>query len=168
MGKIFKYNKLKLTKSMKNIVFFLLGIIVLFVPIRKNFYLNLTESSPMGIYKIINSKEYKVGDFICIDIKNNDKIITKDKSIPFIKKIVAKQGDIINIKDYQVYINENYLCSIVKKDFSGKDLAYQEFNNYELKEDEFYVLGENPYSYDSRYYGIILKKNIICAVKLVF
>lgn len=54
-----------------------------------------------------------------------------------------------------------------KKYLSGKDLAYQEFNNYELKEDEFYVLGENPYSYDSRYYGIILK-NIICAVKLVF
>jgi signal peptidase I len=85
----------------------------------------------------------------------------------FIKRIVGLPGETIEIKEGKVIIksegevqtlNEKYLSSI---NFDGREY------NFTLKENEYFVLGDNRnFSYDSRYFGPLNKKFIVGRVIL--
>jgi signal peptidase I len=85
----------------------------------------------------------------------------------FIKRIVGLPGETVEIKEGKVIIksgdkvqtlNEKYLPSI---NFNGREY------NFTLKENEYFVLGDNRnFSYDSRYFGPLNKKFIIGRVIL--
>ena len=108
----------------------------------------------------------------------------------FIKRVIGLPGDIIEIRDKIVYINELKLEEPYKQNttdviypgdisFWNSQEKYQEewekgnfvnlpytsirdnFGPIKVPEDSFFVLGDNrDYSYDSRFWGPVIKKNI--------
>ncbi len=74
----------------------------------------------------------------------------------FIKRIIATPGDTINITNGVTYIND--------KPIEEKFVIYtsmKDINTVKLKDNEYFVMGDNRYvSYDSRYWGPITKDEI--------
>ena len=96
----------------------------------------------------------------------------------FVKRLIALPGDTVAIQDNHLYVNgqqiaypknmyesPNYNYVIVLKDDSGKKYALKE---YTLKENEYYVLGDNRgNSNDSHSVGPIPRSMIIAHVRTV-
>ncbi len=92
-----------------------------------------------------------------VDIKQND-IVVVDKSIQgstLIKRLIGLPGDTVECINGKIFIND--------KEYDDK-YAYgitDDFSKVELKEDEYFILGDNRMvSEDSRYFGPVKRNNI--------
>lgn len=90
----------------------------------------------------------------------------KDPSQNFIKRVIGLPGETIEIKDGQIKVYKGDEIKVLDEskylslDTSGSLRA-------ELKEDEYFVLGDNrPFSFDSRRFGVLPEDNIIGRVFL--
>lgn len=79
-------------------------------------------------------------------------------NVKILKIIVGLPGDVIEMKEGKVYINDDYIS--VYKTKNGPFLPYKEFI-FTLKEDEFWVAGSTPVALDSRYIGPVSLTDII-------
>lgn len=91
------------------------------------------------------------------DIKRND-IVVVDKSVQgstLIKRLIGLPGETIECINGKIFIND--------KEYEDK-YAYgitEDFPKVELKDDEYFILGDNRIvSEDSRYFGAINRKSI--------
>lgn len=107
------------------------------------------------IYKF---KEPEQGDIIVFKFPGDEK---KD----FIKRLIAKGGQAVMIKDGNVHIDGK----LVEEPFIIRGITYYNKNPYgsagkniKVPEGYYYVLGDNSASSrDSRYWGFVPQKNII-------
>lgn len=97
-----------------------------------------------------------------------DSQIPQKKEI-LLKKIIAVNGDFVEVNTQGVFINENLLpnSKIFSFDSEGNLLEFKPFKR-KLKENELFVIGENIKSYDSRYFGVVnILQNEVKKVKLM-
>ena len=93
------------------------------------------------------------GKIVVVDIK-------KDK---IIKRVIAEPGDSVYAKDGIVYVNDEE----IKEKYVHS--ATEDFEKVYLKDDEYFVMGDNrKVSYDSRSLGSIKKNMIMGTTNFVF
>lgn len=86
-----------------------------------------------------------------------------DDEIEYVKRVIGLPGDIINIKNNTVYINdkaleEPYLESDVFTNITGSSLEFP----FQVPESQYFVMGDNrENSSDSRQWGTVPVENII-------
>lgn len=150
---------------------FLMGIIFL----AKNTYKNITPSVKLGYYiGVPFFYKIKRNDFIIfclhksIYINNLEQLHLImnnqcDNKMPyFIKRVIAIAKDKISINESGIYLNDQLIKQTKPlKYFYGQRLTHTNVVDYRLKDNEFVVIGNTPNSYDSRYFGIVNKKDII-------
>lgn len=92
------------------------------------------------------------------DIVTFDKV-KYGKKYDLVKRIVATENDTLSMKNYCLYINDEFIDDVY---FVGIIMPNGDIlESYTLKKDEFFVLGDNRgNSNDSRSLGIILKSDI--------
>ena len=162
MSNFFNYMKriIDLIKKEKKFLL-LVMIIILFKIFIFNFILVKGDS--------MNPK-YKNNDFMFLNkiiysfkpIRRGEVIVLKYKNNDLIKRIIGLPNDKIKVENGKLYINnkeyyENYINSYT---------ASYDFNEITLKDNEYFVMGDNRYnSYDSRNFGTITKNNIIGRVE---
>ncbi len=109
-------------------------------------------------------------DNFITNVNRGDIIIFEKDDREIIKRVIAKENDHIRITNEGIYINEELL---VEEYVSSENLNYSfiensKFNDVILKENEYFVLGDNRLvSYDSRYYGPITEDMITGKLKLI-
>lgn len=158
--------KKKLITSKFSIIIFILLIII---GILKFFYqdikifLNITSSIKLGIYimrKYDKNLPLKKGTFVVFSVP--DKAVkNREYYQDFIKEIVGTYGDDIEVIDNKIYINKEFKGEILEKDSYGNSIRTLKEGKQEIKEDEYFVMGSNPKSYDSRYWGTIRQQDIL-------
>lgn len=126
-------------------------------------FLNITPSVKIGIYitrKYENQFPLKKGTYV---IFHKPKKATKNREFyqDFLKEIVGVYGDDVEIIDNKVYINGEFKGDIFEKDSYGNNIRTLKAGKLELKKDEYFVMGSNPKSYDSRYWGAIKQDEIL-------
>lgn len=126
-------------------------------------FLNITPSVKIGIYitrKYENQIPLKKGTYV---IFHKPKKATKNREFyqDFLKEIVGTYGDDVEIIDNKVYINGKFKGDIFEKDSYGNSIRTLKTGKLELKKDEYFVMGTNPKSYDSRYWGAIKQDEIL-------
>lgn len=114
-----------------------------------------------GDYLIIDEISYRFagpqrGDVVVFNYP-------KDKSQRFIKRIIGLPGETVNISEGQVLVTlENGQFIILEEDYLPEDLKTYGAVNILLEEEQYFVLGDNrEYSFDSRAWGGVFKKDII-------
>jgi len=92
----------------------------------------------------------------------------EDSHVDYIKRIVGLPGDIIKIKDCQVYINRDGQKFVLEESYLPKDTCtvegpqLREGRSLRLKDGEFAVMGDNrTNSLDSRVFGVVKENAII-------
>lgn len=119
----------------------------------------LIEGDRILVNKIIYKfREPKIGEIIVFKYPNNPK---KD----FIKRLVAKGGDMVEIKSGNIFLNHRVLDepAIFKKIYYYNKGPYgEEGVAIHIPEDALFVLGDNSSaSKDSRFWGFVPRKNVI-------
>lgn len=138
--------------------------------------INLSPSMPVGIYR-----EYKV---IKTDIGKEDIVIFPipkkvesyvhgrgylPKDIKnLMKRVKGVTGDKIEIKDYKLYINGEYIKNVRKLDSLGMKLPEVNGQSFIVKQNELFVLGDEENSFDSLYFGVIQREDVMKKAKYLF
>lgn len=135
------------------------------------YWTNITDSMPVGVYK---ETEEKITKNSYVLLCKEDSFLQRAKSEgeckdghkPLLKSVVAKVGDVVTISDEGIFVNYRKLRNSERL----KNIRIQAKNivDYTLQEDEFLVMGRSPYSWDSRYFGIVRGNEFISQVVPVF
>lgn len=114
--------------------------------------------------------KYKNNDFMFLNkiiyrfsnIKRQEVVVIKYKDNDLIKRIIGLPNDKIKVENGKLYINNKE----VKENYINSYTASYDFDEITLKDNEYFVMGDNRYnSYDSRNFGTITKNNIIGRVE---
>jgi signal peptidase I len=114
-------------------------------------------------YIIVNKIVYKFekpkrGDVIAFNY------LLPDKKIVYVKRIVALSGDTIEVKRWNLYVNEK----IVKEPYILEKMNY-EFKVEKVPKNKVFVLGDNRNdNIDSRIFGAISTRSIIGKVIFIY
>jgi len=151
----------------QELVRFVLITLIIVVPIRifiaQPFIVSgssMVDTFHSGEYLIVDQLTYRFkeparGDVIVFRYPN-------DPSKHFIKRIIGIPGDIITIQNNSITLSNESLDEdiILEEPYVAKDVVYSPMTAI-LKEDEYFVLGDNrAASSDSRIWGILPKENI--------
>ncbi len=144
--------KEKIIKNIKELMPYI--IILLVIAFVRTFIITPIKVNGSSMFQTLNGKEYmllnKLGHIDRYDI-----VVVDTKDDELIKRVYGLPGEKIAIQNSNIYIND--------KKIEDK-YAYGNTNSYDaitLKEDEYFVLGDNRLvSLDSRTIGPVKKKNI--------
>lgn len=116
---------------------------------------------------------FETGDYLIVDEisyrfsepQRGDVVVfkyPKDTTQRFIKRIIGIPGETVNVKDGQVSIAKDSEIIILDESYLPDNLKTLGDINITLGADEYFVLGDNrQYSFDSRAWGVVPRKNII-------
>lgn len=148
-------------------------VLLIVVPVRyflfQPFIINGQSMEPnfkQGDYLIIDEISYRIkepqrGDIIVFRYPN-------DPSQRYIKRIVGLPGEIIEVRNNKVIIFSNGTSQTLdeSKYLSSNVLTTGDVKT-RLEKDQYFVMGDNrSFSFDSRKWGVVPKKNIIGKVFL--
>ena len=129
--------------------------------ILKFFSPNVQPSLPIGIYFKYKAKDYKKGDIIVfqLDEKYNQFYNSENTLLPM-KRIIADHTDNISFKNNHIFVNNEDYGEVFELGLKRP--------NGKIEKNCFYLLSKTKYSFDSRYYGQICKRDIKYKTKLVY
>lgn len=126
-----------------------LSVLLLIVSITHHWKLayNYTNSLPQTLFAIhIGQKDVKRGDYISFYPPRR---ATSGNEMPFVKKVVCLPGERIRSYGQQIFCEDKPVA--LAKEFSLKGLPLQKVSDQVLGEDDYFVVGTHPDSFDSRY-----------------
>lgn len=93
-------------------------------------------------------------------LKRFDIVVLKYDKELLIKRVIGMPGDYVEYKDNKLYINGKY----IKEDYTREDMddfILEVIGCSKIPDNKYLVLGDNrPVSKDSRYFGLVDKKDI--------
>lgn len=139
--------------------------------ISQNIVINRTDSVETGIYRKVIFPNFSKGHYVTYKPDDKYKKYVEstygnnhDGKILLLKKIVGTEGDVIEEKNFKIYINGEEKGKIYRlKGLTETSPNYKKV----LSKDEVFLMGETPDSFDGRYFGAIKKKELVSEVKLV-
>lgn len=139
-------------------------IIIIVVLLVRTFIVTPVKVSGKSMVDTLND-----GDLLFLykldDIKKND-IVVVSKEVTgsrIVKRVVGMPGDRIKCEEGIIYINDK------KYDDKYAYTITVDFDEIELKDDEYFVMGDNRYiSLDSRIFGPVKGKDILGTAELRF
>ena len=127
---------------------------------------SMEPSFESGDYLIVDELSYRFRD------PQRGEVVVfeypQDASQRFIKRVIGLPGEIIEIKDGKIIIDKDGKPQILDEDsYLPSSISTIGDIKAVLKEDEFFVLGDNrDYSFDSRRFGVVPRDKIIGRVVL--
>lgn len=142
--------------------------------IAKDYTVTVTKSLPLGIYKLTDIEHIEIGDIVQFSLNEKElEILYNRDYLPRFAKTLLKEvaADYSNREEIEIkedefykylYVSGKNYGPIFNKDSKGRTI--KEISLEELKpknKDEYLLLSSHYKSYDSRYFGLINKKDIL-------
>jgi type IV secretory pathway protease TraF len=119
------------------------------LPLTIVFRLNMSPSEPVGLYRLTHDS-----------LKHGAYVILADP----LKRIAGIPGDTVRTAPEGSYINGK----LWPMSAPNADFPHCPYGVYTLKQRQLWVMGENPLSYDSRYFCAIPQSLIFSAARPVW
>ena len=174
--------RIKFNSKILKIYLFFFIFILIFKIIAMNYTIVITESLPLGIYKLYSIKDtIKIGDIVQFKpdedtvkfIKNRGYLpeiantLVKEVAADYSNRDEIKLIYDTNLKLNLLYVGEKNYGPIFLKDSKGRDITFVSLEDLKPKNsDEFLLLSSHYKSYDSRYFGLINRKQILNKAKI--
>jgi signal peptidase I len=121
---------------------------------------SMSPTFESGDYLIVDEISYRFSD-----PQRGDVIVfnyPKDLTQRFIKRVIGLPGETINVANGEVQVIKDGKTTVLEEKYLPADLKTIGEIKITLGQDEYYVLGDNRnYSYDSRAWGVVPRKDII-------
>lgn len=151
-------------------VFILLGL--------AGFRVNLTNSLPLGIYRVVPLRTASYVAFCMPNAAGRLSVARGYRPIgscseggaPLLKQLVANPGDHVAVSAAGIAVNGVLLpnTQALNQDRAGRALLPWAFGDYVVAPGEFWVAStSNRYSYDSRYYGPVSARQVLGGLQSV-
>jgi conjugative transfer signal peptidase TraF len=132
---------------------------------------NYTPSVPVGLYRI-ESGPWRTGDLVAIepsaglrDILQRAGVLKQDRLL--LKRVAAVGGDTVCREGESIFLNGAFVARARKVDATGVSLP--EWSGCRsLTDEEVFLLGDNPRSFDGRYFGPTGAADVLGPVRTVF
>ncbi|WP_420404226.1 conjugative transfer signal peptidase TraF [Nisaea sp.] len=125
---------------------------------------NASASVAVGLYRVVSGAPER-GDFVFVRLpKSIEKLAAirgyLPAGVPLIKRIAATAGDDVCAINGAIIVNGEIVARQRKADRAGRPLPrWNECR--ELVQGEFFLLGDAPDSFDSRYFGPVTSAQVI-------
>lgn len=164
--------KERVLKIISNVLLVLVIVLTCLFSVKNIFYFEI-EVVGSSMVTTLNDGEIGLASKITYvkEIEINDIIIFKRDNKEIIKRVIGKPLDKIGINENGVYVNNQLIDEsyLTKENKEGTYLLLGIYNEITLKEDEYFVLGDNRIdSLDSRSYGPIKEENIIGKLVVIY
>ncbi len=160
----------------------LFGILLIVVILSRQVVFNPTTSVARGYYFTYPVLNYTVNDLVLLCVNNQVQLSIMHQlhlpyttnaclnNAPFLMKyIVASANDVVEVTPSGILVNGRFQeNSKGIKQYKNISLPTMPLGKFKLAPDEFFVLGKSSHSYDSRYFGIIKKTQIVAKARLLF
>ena len=127
----------------------LFGIIFFVVYSNVKLVVNVSGSVPFTYFLAVENTFPQKGDYVVFFSKDND--IYSPETL-FVKKVMGVEDDVVLHKNNQVFINQYRIGEMLATTKEGK--ALQPGHQGVIPEGFYFVAGEHPRSFDSRYSAI--------------
>lgn len=159
------------------------GLLVVFNLSFGGFYDATVSRTLFNTYKIPSGsmlQTLQVGDHLMAEIVTDDTIIERgdvlillypvEREKHFIKRVVGLPGETVEMRDKEVFINGAKLDEpYVWHSNPRPDPKTDQFGPYVVPDGQLFVMGDNrEASYDSRFVGPIVRKDIIARAKYLY
>ena len=172
-----------MVKSLKIMVSCFLLLFVVVKVVNNIFTYNPSISEPVGEYMSLPFVPYHKGDLVLTCISNNnykhifnelgmkDEVGSCGNGLPhLIKRIAATEGDEVEVTSQGILIN-GVLVPKSKQFRQGRGVDLYPLPvgyKHKLAQNEFFMLGNDTHSLDSRYFGIVNKKDVYRRAFLIY
>lgn len=146
-------------KSFKNFKIYIIFVLIIFC---NHFLFQLTVVNGNSMYPTLKNHQIYLLNKTPKNYNRNEIIVFKSEQLGkhLIKRVIGLPGETVQIIDGEVYINKEKLSEIKNFDIMEKSGVFT--NAYTLKENEYFVLGDNRnHSSDSRVIGAVKLKDIV-------
>ncbi|MFZ8074016.1 S26 family signal peptidase [Fusobacterium watanabei] len=147
--------------------------------IAKNYTITVTESLPLGVYKLSKINNIKVGDVVqfkpdkeIMDFIYNREYLPK-YATTLLKEVAADYSnrdeiEIINDGEFSyLYVSGKNYGIILNTDSIGRKITPLRVEDLKPRnKDEYLLLSSHIRSYDSRYFGLVNRKDILKKAEL--
>ena len=117
----------------------------------------LTPSLPHRFYLKLSPEDIKRGEYILFHLHGDR--YAKDEDF-LLKRVVCTEGNVLFVRDRKYYCNEFYLGEAKEYTLTGERLDNFVYTG-RIPEGYVFVLGNHPDSYDSRYFGLVHRSQIV-------
>ena len=125
---------------------------------------NASASVPVGLYRVASGVP-KLGALVLVCTPDSVKILADERhylpsNVPLVKHIAAVSGDVVCSSNWTVFINGKKAVHQLKSDRTGRSLTRWS-GCRRLGQDEYFLLGSAPDSFDSGYFGPVKNVRVI-------
>lgn len=148
--------------SFKNFEYVKICIFFALIIFCNHFLFQLTIVNGNSMYPTLKNHQIYLLNRMQKSYNRNEIVVFKSEQLGkfLIKRVIGLPGETVQIIDGEVYINKERLSEIKNFDIMEKSGVFADA--YTLKEDEYFVLGDNRnHSGDSRAIGAIKSKDIV-------
>ena len=148
----------------RNVAIVAIAMLIVAFFIASPLIVNVTPSVPLGLYWRHHRAAVR-GDFVLIALPPHLRTLAIDRDYlrhdhHLLKKVVAVGSDRVCRHGHSVWINNHIRVWARRNDALGRALPAW-FGCRGLTDDELFILGTHPSSFDSRYFGPILRSDVI-------
>lgn len=129
------------------------------------FVWNVSPSSPTGLYRVEWNADVKRGDIVIARLPERFRELAARRNylpagVPLVKRVAAAAGDRVCANGQAISIDGRIGAKRKQFDALGRPLpAWQ--GCVDLGSRDHFLLGENPWSFDGRYFGVTHSSEIV-------
>lgn len=151
-----------------------LGLLLLttVIPSKPLLVWNASPSAPMGLYGVAHWRLPKPGDMVIARLPQRYRMLAGDRhyvpiNVPLVKRVVGHAGDEICGFGASIYLNGSWVADRRAVDAKGRALPSWQ-GCLRLGERQFFLLMDDPRSFDGRYFGVTQGADIIGKATLLW
>jgi len=124
------------------------------------FYINLSHSVPLGLYRVVSPDRLETGELVVFEPTQGARFLIYERhwlpnNWPLIKYIGAKEEDTYTVRNNTFLINDKYVGPVYERDNNGKALPYIG-GRYRVERNAFLPVSTHiNNSFDGRYFGTV-------------